>query len=266
MASDSLLALSVAEHSKDKEHSLTNIITIFTSAMKSKWPGRLFYVEPFSGPGKCVFRGTGEEANGSPLIALGLPFTQYFLADSDESCIEALKIRARAHQAGGKLIRYYTGDASDTICDIVQDLPPSNKSLGFAFMDPWAWDFSFEDLKTLAKGRRLDVLINFNIGDMKRRWNEQSSKLDSFLNLDTDHRSVFKTKAKGIPDTRTLLDHYEEELRKIGYAHIADDRPITNSNNTPLYHLIFASKNPLGKKLRDAVSLKTPSGQIKMLA
>ena len=89
--------------------------------------------------------------------------------------------------------------------------------------------------------------------------------MDAFLNLPIDHREFFETKTKGVPDTRTLLNHYEGELRKIGYEHIADDRPVTNSNNTPLYHLIFGSKNPLGKKLRDAVSLQTASGQLKML-
>ena len=61
------------------------------------------------------------------------------------------------------------------------------------------------------------------------------------------------------------LDHYEDELRKIGYEHTAGDRPVTNSNNTPLCHLVFGSKNKLGKTLRDAVSQKTLSGQLTML-
>ena len=100
---------------------------------------------------------------------------------------------------------------------------------------------------------------------MKRNWRYESPELDSFLNLPTDHKEFFKAKAQGIPDTRTLLDHYEDELRKIGYEHTADDRPVTNSNNTPLYHLIFGSKNKLGKTLRDAVSQKTLSGQLTML-
>ena len=99
---------------------------------------------------------------------------------------------------------------------------------------------------------------------MKRNWRFESRDLDSFLNLDGDHREYFDTKTQGVPDTRTLLDHYENELRKIGYEHTADDRPVLNSNNTPLYHLIFGSKNQLGKKLRDAVSQKTVSGQLMM--
>ena len=146
----------------------------------------------------------------------------------------------------------------------MRELPQANRSLGLAFLDPWAWDFSFESLKRLTRGRRLDILINFNISYMKRNWRHESPHLDSFLNLPMDHREFFKPKTKGFPDTRTLLDHYEGELRKIGYEHTADDRPVTNSNNTPLYHLVFGSKNELGKKLRDAVSQKTLSGQLTM--
>ena len=156
------------------------------------------------------------------------------------------------------------GKAEETVDEVLRGLLHPNRSLGLAFLDPWAWDFSFEALRRLTRGRRLDILMNFNIGYMKRNWRYESPELDAFLNLPTDHREFYKTKGQGIPDTRTLLDHYENEMRKIGYKFTADDRPVTNSNNTPLYHLIYGSKNELGKTLRDAVSKRTLSGQITM--
>jgi three-Cys-motif partner protein len=189
----------------------------------------------------------------------------YYFADADEPSIDVLRERVAEINGSGKRLHYYAGRAEETVDKVLRDLPHPNRSLGLAFLDPWAWNFSFEGLKRLTKGRRLDILINFNIGYMKRNWRYESPELDSFLNLPVDHREFFKTKAQGIPDTRTLLDHYEDELRKIGYEHTADDRPVTNSNNTPLYHLIFGSKNKLGKTLRDAVSQKTLSGQLAML-
>ena len=263
-ASDGLPALSVAEHAKEKEYTLGNITGIFTKAMKKKWPGRLYYVDPFCGPGKCVIRNSGEETDGSPAIAAGVPFSHYYFADEDQRYIDALQKRVAGMDLSERPVRFYTGDAHETIGEILRELPPARQSLGLAFLDPWAWDFSFENLAELTRGRRLDILINFNIGDMKRRWWEPSARMDSFLNLRTDHREVFKTKTHEVPDARTLLDHYENELRKIGYRFTIDDRPVTNSNNTPLYHIIFGSKHELGKKLRDAVSGKTASGQIKM--
>ena len=264
-ASDGLPALSVAGHAKEKEFALRNITGIFTQAMKNKWPGRLYYVDLFCGPGRCVIRHSNAETEGSPLIAVEAAFTHYYFADSDEPSIDVLRERVSAINGSGKQLHYYAGRAEETVDRILRDLPHPNRSLGLAFLDPWAWDFSFEGLKRLTKGRRLDILINFNIGYMKRNWRYESPELDSFLNLPADHREFFKTKAQGVPDTRTLLDHYEDELRKIGYEHTADDRPVTNSNNTPLYHLIFGSKNKLGKTLRDAVSQKTLSGQLTLL-
>ena len=264
-ASDGLLALSVAEHAREKEFALKNIAGIFTQAMNNKWPGRLYYVDLFCGPGRCVIRDSDAETEGSPLIAVEAPFTHYYFADADEPSIDVLRERVTGIDCSGKRLHFYAGKAEETIDKVLRDLPHPNRSLGLAFLDPWAWDFPFEGLKRLTRGRRLDILINFNIGYMKRNWRYESPALDSFLNLPMDHRKFFKTKAQGIPDTRTLLDHYEDELRKIGYEHTADDRPVTNSNNTPLYHLIFGSKNKLGKTLRDAVSQKTLSGQLTML-
>ena len=262
VASDGLPALSVAEHAKDKEYTLRNITGIFANAMKNKWPGKLYYVDPFSGPGKCVIRNSNEETEGSPLIAARAPFTRYYFADENPNAIDSLKKRVETLNLSEKHFTYYVGKANDVIDDILKDLPPHGKSLGLAFLDPWGWDFSFPKLETLTRERRLDLLINFNIGFMKRNWSEQSTTLDQFLNLSVPHEEFFK--GGRVPDSRTLLDHYEEQLQIIRYQHIADDRPVTNSNNTPLYHLIFGSKHPLGKKLRDEVSRKTPSGQIKM--
>lgn len=263
-ASDGLLALDVAGHAKDKEFRLGNIADIFAKAMHKKWPEKLYYVDPFCGPGKCVLRNSGEELLGSPLIASEAPFTYYFFADENDYCIEALKDRLSRKNMTGKLPRYFIGKADQTIDEILKVLPPKHESLGLAFLDPWGWDFSFKSLHKLTEGRRLDILINFNIGYMKRNWWEESGTMDSFLNLETDHREFFKSATRGIPDTRTLLDHYEQQLREIGYHHIADNRPVTNSNNTPLYHMIFGSKHELGKRLRDEVSRKTVTGQMEL--
>ena len=265
-ASDGLLALSVAEHAREKEFALKNITVIFTQAMKNKWPGRLYYVDLFSGPGRCVIRHSDGETEGSPLIAAEADFNHYYFADEDEPSIDALKTRVARIDGSEKQLHYYAGKAGELVDDVLRELPHPHRSLGLAFFDPWAWDFAFGSLERLTRGRRLDILLNFNTGYMKRNWRYESPELDSFLNLPIDHRDFFKTKSHGVPDTRTLLDHYENELRKIGYEHTADDRPIKNSNNTPLYHLIFGSKNKLGKKLRDAVSQKTVSGQLTMFA
>ena len=213
-ASDGLPALSVAQHARDKEYALSNITGIFTQAMKNKWPNKLYYVDLFSGPGKCVVRDSDEETAGSPMIAALVPFTYFYFGDEDQRCINALKERVGRLEQSDRHVHYYTGEADETIDRILKDLPPQNSSLGLAFLDPWAWDFSFENLKKLTSNRRLDILINFNIGDMKRRWSEPSPRLDSFLNLTTDHREFFQSSCEEFQTLEPYWTTSRESSRK----------------------------------------------------
>ncbi len=137
-ASDGLPALSVAAHAREKEYALRNITDIFTKAMKNKWPGRLYYGDPFCGPGKCVIRNSGEETDGSPTIAAGVPFSHYFFADQDQRAVDALKERVERMDLSEGAVRYFTGYADETIDVILRKLPPAGLSLGLAFLDPWA--------------------------------------------------------------------------------------------------------------------------------
>ena len=244
-ASDGLPALSVAEHAREKEFALKNITGIFTHAMKNKWPGRHYYVDLFCGPGRCVIRDSDAETEGSPLIALEAPFTHYYFADADEPSIDVLRERVAGINGTGKQPHYYVGRAEETADKVLRDLPHPNRSLGLAFLDPWAWNFSFEGLKRLTQGRRLDILINFNIGYMKRNWLYESPELDSFLNLSTDHREFFKTKAQGIPDTRTLLDHYEDGSVKCTPLMTGPLRTPTTRHSTTLFS---AARTSSGKR------------------
>ena len=165
-ASDGLLALSVAEHAREKEFALKNITGIFTQAMKNKWPGKLYYVDLFCGPGRCVIRHSDAETEGSPLIAVEAPFNHYYFADVDDPSIGVLRKRVAAIDCSGKRLHYYAGRAEETVDKVLSELPHPNRSLGLAFLDPWAWDFSFEGLKRLTKGRRLDILINSLISSL----------------------------------------------------------------------------------------------------
>ena len=263
-ASDGLPALSVSEHAREKEFRLQNITSIFTQAMKNKWQGSLYYVDPFCGPGKCLIKNSKEEVEGSPIIAAKAPFNHYYFADEDEHSVKTLRKRIERIDLSDQQVHYYTGKASDTINQILKELPHGRKSLGLAVLDPWAWDFAFSDLAKLTRNRRLDILVNFNIGDMKRWWHDPNQDMDSFLNTTTDHREYFNAENRA-PNTRTLLDHYEAEMKKIGYPFTSDNQPVTNSKNTPLYHIIFGSKHRLGKKLHDAVSTRNVHGQYSLM-
>ena len=268
-ASDGLPALSVSEHVKEKEFAIAHMIGIFNNGMQNKW-SRRYYVELFSGPGRCVIKESGEEVDGSPILAAKskAKFTNYFLADISpdhlktlEQRIAGLGLRDRAS------LLYYPGDADTIVGKLTADLPEARTTLGLGVCDPWGWDFSFETLANLTEGRRLDLIINFPTVFIKRNWRRELPQLDRFMN-GKDYRQAFESamtrEDPGITPTRVLLDAYEKELKSIDYKYVRDQVGVKNSTGLPLYHLIFASKHERGSEFWDKVTKRQESGQIRM--
>ncbi len=173
VASDGLAALEVAEHAREKEFAINGIVNIFTAGMQRKW-SQLYYIDPFAGPGVCRVKGSATEIDGSPMVAAKskAKFTDYFLADKDEGSLDVLRKRIDGLKLPETVrFKYCANDADLAMNEILSDLPPSKSSLGLALLDPWAWDFSFDSLAKLTSGRRLDLVINFPIGFIKRNWN-----------------------------------------------------------------------------------------------
>ncbi len=160
-ASDGLAALEVPEHVREKEFAIERMIAIFTNGMQNKW-NRLYYIDLFAGPGRCLIKGSGGEVEGSPILAAKskVKFTDYFLADNSSDSLEAL--RKRVDSLGSMELasfHYYPGNADTVVDELTANLPEARTSLGFAVFDPWGWDFSFATLaygRNLTYGRRLD--------------------------------------------------------------------------------------------------------------
>jgi three-Cys-motif partner protein len=81
--SDGLTIRSSGIWTEEKLYYLEHYLDIFCVGMHKKWPGKLYYVDLFSGPGRCHIRETGEEIDGSPLIALKFNFAKYFFFEAD---------------------------------------------------------------------------------------------------------------------------------------------------------------------------------------
>jgi hypothetical protein len=64
---------------------------------------------------------------------------------------------------------------------------------------------------------------------------------------------------------RLLLDIYEKRLKSLGYVDLQDYLPVRNTKSVVMYHLIFASKHPRGKDFWNKISLRTSTGQQRLL-
>ena len=271
LGSDGLPALEVAAHTKEKEFVVDRITDIFNVGMQHLWSQR-YYIDLFCGPGLCKLKDDGGEIAGSPMLAAKskAKFTHYYFADENGTNLSALEQRiSRLRLPRTQDIHYYQGEADTLVDRILDELPPPRRSLGLAVFDPWGWDFSFSTLAEITKGRRLDLVVNFPIGYIKRNWEKDLPRLDDYMNGDSyrePFRAAMRRENPGETPIRVLLDAYAKELQKIGYSYVRDNVFVENSKRVTLYGLLFASKHRRGADFWDKVTDRMESGQMRMFS
>jgi spore photoproduct lyase len=275
-ALDGLPIRCVGAWAKDKYFYLKRYIEIFTSAMKDKWKGELYYIDLFAGCGKCRVRETFEEIDGSALVSLSVkyPFKKHIMGELDSEALDALKKRVEEtpHKDRVKII---PGDCNEKIGKIIAEIP--ERSLSLAVVDPTGLHIKFETLKKLTERLRIDLIITFPEGmDIKRNLSKYMKQshgiLDDYIG-DEDWRQLFPKDVKGINQLTSthieenLIGYYRKNLGKLSYKEIRSGDEIlirSSQKNLPLYYLLFASKHPLGHTFWNKISKISPTGQIKL--
>jgi len=262
VGSDGELAIRVGPWAKDKLFYIRRYCYIFNVGMKNKWPART-YIDLFAGPGRCRIEGTGEEIDGSPLIALkcAVPFRYYFFNDIEPSLIESLQARAKP-SFDSATINYFSRDCNEIIAELIQKLP--SDSLDFCFIDPTNWQITFDSIRRLTDGRRMDLALTFHVGGMKRTASNPPQDLLDFF-PDSNWQQEYEEARKARRSIgRVLLEAYGRGLRDLGYRDIKDYVLEKNTRNVPLYYLVFASKNKKGAEFWDKIASRSETGQIRM--
>jgi three-Cys-motif partner protein len=251
---------------EDKLYYLGRYLKIFSVGMKNKWPGRLFYVDLFAGPGRCRIRENEKEIDGSPLVALlGFDFAEYFFFEADRSCFDALQARVnkRAPQKSSNVKMIY-GDCNEAIQEM--DVPPGG--LGLAFIDPTGISqIAFETVRRLTTGRQIDLIINFPEG--------MGIRMNLFQYTDTEKNALnrfmgsarWQDRYRQAPTSfneicTAIAQEYLDNLKSLGYLAVNSDWiPVKTNQNTLLYYLLFASKNPRGNDFWRKIKKIGPHGQ-----
>jgi three-Cys-motif partner protein len=222
-----------------------------------KGSGGAAFVDLFAGPGLACVPGKKDPIEGSPLIAMnhtGAPFTKIVLCEIDEENVRTLERRTAS---AGTRISIVPGDCNARIDDIVRLLPPHG--LNIALVDPFSPStLLWETLRILGMVNRMDFIIHFPTGPIKRNFNKPGyhDTIDRMVGT-REWRSVVKSSE----DVPKLIDSLRGSLASIGYT---GDRvrslPVENSKDNVLYHLVFAAKHGLGNKIWQSVARTTPRG------
>lgn len=234
------------------------------------------FIDLFAGSGKCIIKGEKREVFNGGLRALQrneAPFNELFFFDINEANTEALLKRVN-NRAGCHIM---CGDSNVLVSDLVKALLQKYYRYHLAFIDPFGPDnLKFNTLKELARLERMDMLIHFPIGAIKRNlpiWKKKTNTiLDEFLGTDS-----WRNKIKELPNQvfKVLIDVFKEQLKTIGYPEkglklVSSDKDIylglptvsvKNTKDVELYVLILASKHSLAQEIWTSIIKMDPKGQ-----
>ncbi|MGB8981250.1 MAG: three-Cys-motif partner protein TcmP [Anaerolineales bacterium] len=280
---DNLVARESGALAKDKLFFLQKYMSAFETSMRAKPWRRRIYIDLFSGPGKCRTRESNEYFLGSPLLSLTTshPFTDYYFVDTEPDNIAALRARSAATRVEQSRIHCLVGDANKKISEITDEIKRIDSqyiagawpSLNLAFLDPEGFDLEWNTVAELATVKKMDLIIHYSQQGIKRMADralvsEKPTAIDRFFG-DLEWRRVYESCRDDLTGVhRTLIDYYKSKLKVLGYLEIREDEEIwaeplmRNRKNSPLYRLLFVSKNPLGVKFWKDVTRVGADGQM----
>jgi three-Cys-motif partner protein len=254
-------------------------LTLFSQAMHKRFPVR-HYLDLFAGPGRCVLDDGSGEIEGSPLVALSLAhrFTRYHFVDVDSTAVLALRQRVARLGWRESDVQIYQEDANAVVTRLARSIPSG--ALSVALIDPTGLDLTFDSLRVLTRGRRMDLIYVFPEGmaakrNLQKFLRQEHSTLDAVLGDSRWRETVrpylrhdLSPQAHWDQIGRPLVEKLREQLTRLGYQNIhlgSEIIAVRNRNDVPLYYLVFASKHALGHRFWHAISSYDPAGQASLL-
>lgn len=263
-ASDRLPARLTGSWVRDKNYFVERYLTIFSRGVGRKWEGKLSYVDLFSGPGKSIIRDTGQEVDGSPLLALKCDFARYVFVDVPD-VLSTLARRLDGHPKSPQ-ISFIEGDCNLVVGDVLRKMPADHLTL--AFIDPTGLQIRFNTIKRLVRGHKIDLLMTVQLG-MGIRMNLPlyaqpggGAALTAFMG-NSLWRTDLTAGGSASQISRRILKRYLQQLRRLGYGTV-QDRDIdvrSDQSNLLLYFIILASRHRLGESFWRKATQILPSGQ-----
>lgn len=255
--SDGLLVEDVGRWANDKLKIVTDYVHASGGARKSYLGTGAAYIDVFCGPGRSKIRETGEFIDGSPVAAFKKgqlspgPFTSIYISDADDKLLTTCEKRLRKLNARVHAIK---GPASTAIPTIVRQLNPLG--LHFAFLDPHnLGTLSFDLFESLAKLKRIDVIVHVSLSDLQRNADRYTSEAhDQFDRFAPGWREHIRVDMNQERLRAEILKHWSKKVLALGLPQAKHCELIRGTNNQRLYWLIFLARHSLAHSLWSKIS------------
>jgi three-Cys-motif partner protein len=200
------------------------------------------------------------------VLNAGEKFYRYFFIDANPQ-----KIQALSEFCDGRADTDITcGDVNSVLIEKIFPFVQSNKKhRALCFLDPYGMIVSWKVFCAAGQSGKIETFINFPSMDIVRNilrenldsiepehaarmtmlWGDETWKETAFAK----HSGFFGDKTAPNSIDR-IVAAFRDRLKSLaGFKHVSEALPMKGPQNVPLYHLIFATQQPVALKIATAV-------------
>lgn len=224
------------------------------------------YIDGFAGAGTHISKMSGQEIEGSPLIAMQSHFSHYHFIDMHGGKAERLRQLAGPR----KDVSIHQGDCNKILLEeIFPQYQWKQYRRALCLLDPYGLNPSWEVVRTAGAMKSVEIFLNFMIMDANMnvfRPNPDPAQVER-MNIFWGNESW---KAASVTTTPALFGDLEEKAsneavveayrKRIhedgGFKFAIEPLPMRNSKGAVVYYLLFATQNEVGAKIARAIFKK----------
>jgi three-Cys-motif partner protein len=229
------------------------------------------YIDAFAGAGVHLSRTTGEEIEGSPLIAVGTdpPFKEYHFIDLDGQKADGL----RQMFAGRSDVFVYHGDCNEILLDkVLPRVRYEDYRRGLCLLDPYGLHLNWDVIRRIGEMKSIDMFLNFPIADMNRNvfWRnpegvaeDDIERMNAFWGDETWRSDAYKPQQMlwgpedEKTDNETVAAAFRERLKNVaGFKEVPEPIPMRNTKGATIYYLFFASQKSVARNIVEDIFRK----------
>lgn len=213
---------------------------------------------------EALYKGSAER-----VLSLSKSFDWYYFVDIKEESLKRLEVKLSEYQKKySNPFQFKHGDCNKWVLELSKTMKNSEKYAALVFLDPFGMQIDWQSIESL-RNTKTDIWILVPTGVIVNRLLDKngklkfSTKLQSFFGMTEEEiRTEFYKKS---PQT-TLFGEEEREIKisqpieKIAFLYLQKlktvwrnvvESPLVlkNSRNVPIFHLVFASNNPVAVKI-----------------
>jgi three-Cys-motif partner protein len=245
------------------------IVAKYAKAYASVLSGRFkyFYIDGFTGGPIALRKGTTErvETTARRILQIEPAFSGYYLVDADPAKAaamrEACKMRPQAEAI--------CGDANKLLPGIFERIRYKEFKRALCFLDPYKILLSWDVLMAAGRMDTIEAFIHFPTGDIQRNvlrnehvklvpaevermtamWGDDSWKKIAYAEQPTLFGPVMEKQP-----IDNLLKAFADRLKNVaGFKHVSRPLPMRYRDGVIIYHLLFATHQPLALKIANSV-------------